>query len=120
MSVVTKTYKGRESEAAGAFQKDSATMAAQGYFPTSQSYAAGSYGCGSFLLALALCFVLIGIIVFIYMLLVKPPGVLTVTYEYRAPIAAAAAQGAEKICPRCAETIKAAASVCRFCNHEFS
>ncbi|SIO39906.1 Uncharacterised protein family UPF0547 [Burkholderia sp. GAS332] len=24
-----------------------------------------------------------------------------------------------KVCPRCAETVKAAAMVCRFCNHEF-
>ena len=26
----------------------------------------------------------------------------------------------EKVCPRCAETVKAAALVCRFCGHEFS
>jgi hypothetical protein len=25
----------------------------------------------------------------------------------------------EKVCPRCAERVKAAANVCRFCNHEF-
>lgn len=82
--VIVKTYRGREKQATAAFRKDAAIMAAQGYFPTSQNYSAGSYGCGSFLLAALLCFVLIGIIVFIYMLIVKPAGVLTVTYEHRA------------------------------------
>lgn len=86
-TTVVKTYHGREQAAAQAFQSDAAAMAAKGYHPTSQQYAPGSYGCGSFIIAALLCLVLIGIIVFIYMLVVKPPGVLTVTYEYRAPMA---------------------------------
>ncbi len=65
-------------------------MARDGYFPTSQNYNPGSYGAGSFLIAALLCFVCIGIIVFIYMLVVKPPGVLTVTYELREEQRAAA------------------------------
>jgi hypothetical protein len=75
--------------------------AAKGYFPTSQSYAPGSYGCGAFLAALLLCVILVGILVFIYMLIVKPERVLTVTYEYRGTAATRAAE--EKTCPKCAE-----------------
>jgi uncharacterized membrane protein YdbT with pleckstrin-like domain len=33
---------------------------------------------------------------------------------------AQAPSGSEKICPRCAESVKAAAKVCRFCNYEFT
>ncbi len=119
-NVLVKTYKGSEAEATRAFQSDAGSMAAKGYFPTSQSYAPGSYGCGSFIVALLLCFVLIGFLIFIYMLIVKPPGVLSVTYEYRQVGAAASDGGAEKTCPRCAEHVKAAAKVCRFCGQEFS
>lgn len=58
-----------------------AMFAAAGYVPVSQSWAPGSWGCGAFLVALLLAFVLVGILVFIYMLLVKPAGTLTVTYQ---------------------------------------
>ena len=81
--IIVKSYKGSQSGAASAFQRDAAKLAERGYFPISQSWAQGTWGCGAFVVALILCIVLVGILVFIYMLLVKPAGTLTVTYEKR-------------------------------------
>jgi len=120
--VIIKTYRGSQAQATAAFQTDSAKMSALGYYPTTQTWAPGSYGCGAFLLALLLCFILIGILVFIYMLIVKPDGTLTVTYELRSASvnSARATTVEEKTCPKCAEQVKAAALVCRFCGHNFT
>jgi len=111
---VIQQYKGDQATAMALFKADAVKMAEHGLFPTSQSWAPGQWGGGQFVIALLLCLIGIGIFVLIYMLVVKPDDILTVTYEQRA----AAAQ--EKTCPRCAEEVKAAALVCRHCGHEFA
>jgi len=109
-----KSYKGSHSTSSRIFKKDAALMAKTGYYPISQNFHADSWGFGSFLIALVLCFVIIGIFIFIYMLIFRPSGgVLTVTYEYKG-------KGEEKECPECAEMIKESAKICRFCRYEFN
>ena len=119
--VIVKTYVGSQANATKQFQDDAIKMAAKGYVPTSQSWAPGAYGCGSFLFALLLCFLIVGFLVFIYMLLVKPDGTLSVTYELRTenPAKSSLPSFEEKTCPKCAEQVKAAAQVCRFCGYSF-
>lgn len=118
--VIIRTYTGNQDTATSLFQSDSVKMSSENYFPTSQCWTPGSYGCGSFIIAALLCFIIIGILAFIYMLIVKPDGTLTVTYEFReAHDNQAMVSVEEKTCPKCAEQVKAAASLCRFCGHDF-
>ena len=118
--IIIKTYKGNHQQAMSLFQSDMSRMSNQGYSPISQTWVPGSYGCGSFLIALLLCFVLIGILVFIYMIIVKPAGTLSVTYEFNQPTNSKLTNSPEeKTCPRCAEQVKYAAKVCKHCGYEF-
>lgn len=80
-AIVVRTYKGKPNDAMAAFQRDAASMAQSGYRPIAQTYAPGSWGAGAFIIALLLCLFLIGILIFIYLLIVKPAGTLTVTYQ---------------------------------------
>lgn len=112
-NTVVRAYTGKENRALELFRADAAKLAKDGYFPINQTYVPGSWGCGAFVIALLLCIVLIGVLVFIYMLIVKPDGTLTVTYQL------GETTEAEKACPMCAEKVKSAALVCRFCGHRF-
>lgn len=105
--VVIRNYPGRtQADASTLFAKDARQLASYGYRPVSQSWADGRPG----LKRVAA----IGV----FSLAARPPGTLTVTYQRVTSLASPATS--EMTCPRCAETIKAAALVCRFCGHDFT
>lgn len=79
----THAYEGSPRETGAALQADAARLASEGWFPVNQTYTPGSWSGSAFFGALILCLVLVGILVFIYMVLVKPAGTLVVTWEYR-------------------------------------
>ncbi len=84
--IIVKSYRGDTAKANQLFMNDSVHMGAQGYTPIAQTYAEGTYSCLEFGLALLACFILIGFVIFVYMLIVKPPGTLTVTYKLKESI----------------------------------
>ena len=83
-STLVRVYRGKQqADTAPRLQQDTDLLGRAGYKPTTQSWAQGQWGCGAWLVALVLCILLIGILVFLYMLIVKPDGSLNVTFERR-------------------------------------
>ena len=90
---IIRTYGGlQQADVLADLEKDARLLGRIGYEPTSQSWAVGQWGCGHWLAALALCLVLVGILVFFYMLIVHPEGTLTVTFTRREAAATPAPQ----------------------------
>lgn len=85
--VVVRRYIGKQEQAFVDFQVDAAQMSRAGWFPTAQQYIPGAWGAGAFVIAVLLFLLVFGILVLIYLLLVKPAGTLVVTYQYRGPVA---------------------------------
>jgi hypothetical protein len=131
-------HRGNYEWAAAEAEGEAQELAYHHWFAVSQTYVPGSWGTGAWVLAVLAVVILVGIVVLLYMTATKPAGELVVVYEYRpstppppltetataapaqvAPAVAASPTDDTKTCPRCAEQVKAAALVCRFCRYEF-
>jgi hypothetical protein len=104
--IVVESYPGRTQGDAGAvFDQRARFMASRGYYPISQSWAEGRPGVARV------------IAIGVFSTAIRPAGFLTVTYRREEAVPPSAE---EKVCPMCAESVKAAARICRFCGHEFT
>jgi hypothetical protein len=81
--ILARVYPGYHEAAVELFQMDAELLTAHGYVPIGQSYAEGRWRTGLVVLAIVLCLVLIGLPLLAYMVAVRPPGSLAVSYELR-------------------------------------
>ena len=86
--VLVRTYRGdSQADTDATFRVEAEVLGRHGYVPTSQSWSPGQWGCSAFVVAVLLFWLLIGILILFYLLIVKPEGTLTVTYELRSGVA---------------------------------
>jgi hypothetical protein len=73
---------GNEGQRMAAYRQEAEYMAQGGYYPVAQTYVPGTWGIGAYLLGvLAILFFGFGILILGYLVIVKPDGRLTVTYQ---------------------------------------
>ncbi|MES2210159.1 MAG: hypothetical protein V4515_08240 [Chloroflexota bacterium] len=113
--VVRRYSAGTEVAALAAFRRDAADVIDRGYSLAGQTWEQRGFSGAAYLIALILCPVLIGVPVLLFMLSKGRGRVLTATFERKGPPASSPVEDPTRICPRCAETIKAAALACRYC-----
>ena len=81
LNLIVRTYTGKQSQAIINFEKESSILAEEGFEPSNQLWEDGRWGCLAFCIALLLCFIVIGLPILFYLIIVKPDGKLTVTYK---------------------------------------
>ena len=80
-ATLLRVYIGnQQADTAEALAREAALLGQAGYRPTTQSWAQGQWGCGAWLVALLLSILVIGLVVFLFLVIVKPDGTLTVTF----------------------------------------
>jgi hypothetical protein len=122
MDSFIKQYEGKQEGALAQYLADKELMAAQGYFPVSQNWVPRRrvFLC---VVGIILCPIfLTGVLILLFLLFTQPNGCMNVTYAQRekAQSPAYSMPTLDKTCPKCAELVKDAAAVCRFCNYEFA
>jgi len=83
--VITRMYGGNFKKATDLAAEESPKFAAQGYVVVGQQYVPGSWSTSAWIIALLLIVFVVGLLVLVFMVVAKPPGTLTVTYQRQAP-----------------------------------